>query len=175
MKEKVINFFKKIYLKIKAIIIKYSLIFWNKMSSSYILCREGEENMKKLLLYWNFLPCIIYFFVRYKINNCVFFGRILDFSMFFIGILGIFFIQKALKKHPEYNTELVKELEKEEYYASMNEEDLKEAKLKEKKENTKSFFKKMFLISSGDRIDKYKIVRLFTILTMLFVLKRILI
>lgn len=174
MKEKVISFFKKIYLRIKGVAIKCSLIFWDKISSSYMLCREGEENMKKLLFYWNFVPCITYFFVRYKFNNCVFFGHILDFSMFFVGILGIFFIQKALKKHPEYNTELVKELEKEEYYASLNEEELKEAKVKEKKENTKSFFRKVFLISSGDRIDTYKIVRLFTILTMLFVLKRIL-
>lgn len=94
--------------------------------------------------------------------------------MCFVGVLGLFFIQKALKKHPEYNTELVRELEKAEYYASLNENELKDAKTQEVRKNAKNMLKKMLLIGTGEKVDAYKIVRLFTVLALLFALKGIL-
>ena len=67
-----------------------------------------------------------------------------------------------------------KEYEKEQYYSSLSPEDLKKAKEEEKKENRKDFLKKILLIKPGEKIDSYKIVRMFTVLTILIGLKRIL-
>ena len=100
--------------------------------------------------------------------------RLCDLIMIFIGFLDIFFIQKALKKHPEYNTKLVMEYEKEQYYSSLSKEELEQVKSDEKKQNTKDFFKRMLLIKPGEKVDFYKIVRLFVILTVLVGLKRVL-
>lgn len=164
------NFFKKMWDFIKSNLLK----FFEAISNSYHLCRKGEENFNKLLIYWNLIPCFLYFLLSYKFNLCQFTHHLCDLAIIFIGFLDIFFIQKALKKHPEYNTQLVKEYEKEQYYSSLSKEELEKVKIDEKKQNAKDFFKKMLLIKPGDKIDFYKIVRLFTILSILIGLKKIL-
>lgn len=100
--------------------------------------------------------------------------HVCDLIMIFIGFLDLFFIQKTLKEHPEYNTKLVEEYEKEQYYSSLSEEQLKQTKTEEKKQNAKDFLKRLLLIKPGEKVDLYKIVRLFVILTILISLKRVL-
>ena len=174
MKEKFLlylsNFFKKVWNFLKVNLAKLFRI----IGGSYERCREGEEKLNSLLVYWCMVPCILYFLLIYKFSLCKFTKRLCDLAMVLVGFLDIFFIQKALKKHPEYNTKLVQEYEKEQYYSSLSKEELKKVKTNEKKQNTKDFFKRILLIKPGEKIDFYKIVRLFVILTILVGLKRVL-
>ncbi len=164
------SFFKNVWIFIKTNLAK----FYEIVNISYKRCRDGEEKLNNLLIYWSIIPCILYFLLIYKFGLCKFMQRLCDLIMIFIGFLDIFFIQKALKKHPEYNTKLVMEYEKEQYYSSLSKEELEQVKSDEKKQNTKDFFKRMLLIKPGEKVDFYKIVRLFVILTVLVGLKRVL-
>ena len=110
----------------------------------------------------------------YKFGLWEFIKHLCDIIIIFVGFLDIFFIQKALKKHPEYNTKLMTEYEEEQYYSSLSKEELEQIKSDKKKQNTKDFFKRILLIKPGEKVDFYKIVRLLLILTVLVGLKRIL-
>lgn len=164
------NFLKKTWIFIKINSIK----FFESLKASYRCCREGEEKFNNLLIYWCVIPCILYFLLIYKFILWGFIKHLCDLIIIFVGFLDIFFIQKALKKHPEYNTKLVTEYEKEQYYSSLSKEELEQVKSDEKKQNTKDFFKRILLIKPGEKVDFYKIVRLLLILTVLVGLKRIL-
>jgi hypothetical protein len=86
----------------------------------------------------------------------------------------MFFIQKALKKHPEYDSEFTEDQEKEKYYSSLSAEELEKAKSSEKKAGAKNFIKRLLLLDRGKKVDSYRIVRLLVLLTMLLALKRFL-
>ena len=174
MKEGLVNNLSVFLEKIWNFIKKCLYTIFKVINDSYKRCRGGEENLNKLLIYWNIIPCILYFIIIFNFNLSHFYKNLLDLFIILLGFLDIFFIQKALKKHPEYNTQLVKEYEKEQYYSSLSPEDLKKAKEEEKKENRKDFLKKILLMKPGEKIDSYKIVRMFTVLTILIGLKRIL-
>jgi hypothetical protein len=92
--------------------------------------------------------------------------------MLLLSMVDLFFIQKALRKHPDYDSSFVKEKEVERYCASLSEEELEKFKIEEKKQNTKDFLKRIFLLSTGTKTDLYKVVRLFLILTLLLELKK---
>ncbi|MDR1426099.1 MAG: hypothetical protein LBI70_03885 [Rickettsiales bacterium] len=160
--------------KIVTTLHRFWLIFRDRIKNSYGRCRNGEENFKILLLYWCTVPAAIYMFFRFKFRFWSPIEHVLDIFIAVISSLDIFFIQKALKNHPEYDSEFVKNKEKKDYYASLNDEELETVKSKEKKEDTKNFFKHLLLLNTDKKIDPYKIVRLFIILTLLLALKRLL-
>ncbi|GHU27150.1 hypothetical protein FACS1894152_3310 [Bacilli bacterium] len=175
MREKLKKFFVSCYQKTRLALGKVCAFCAKKIETSYVRCREGEERLKTLLIYWCMIPFILYFVVMFKIGVCPITRRLLDLFAIILSALDLFFIQKTVKKHPEYNTELVRAREKEAYYASLNPEELARAKADEKKENTKNFFKGLFLMGgTRNRIDAYKIVRLFVLLALVVSLKRLL-
>jgi glucan phosphoethanolaminetransferase (alkaline phosphatase superfamily) len=153
---------------------KFYSISRGKIVKSYARCREGEEGLRILLLYWCTVPAAIYIFVRFKVRLYAFLEWPVDLFIVILSVLDVFFIQKALKKHPEYDSEFVRNREKEKYYASLSGEELEKVKSSEKKENAKNFAKRLFLLDRSKRIDAYKIVRLFVLLTMLVALRRFL-
>lgn len=160
MKEKIKNIITNFFNKIK-----------NTVTTSYEKCKNGDEKLNNLLIYWSLIPCIIYLFIRYKISFPNIILNIIDLFMLFFTILNLYFIQKAIKIHPEYDTKATKELEKIKYYATLNEEEYKKAIEKDKKEKGKKFIKGIFSINNSDGVDFYKIVRMFVILTLVIVLK----
>lgn len=172
MKEKIkiflINSFKQISNFIQNLYLNIS----QKIKVSFKKCKEGEENLNILLIYWCVIPCILYLFIL-KFTNCKFILNIIDLFMLILTLLDLYFISKTLKIHPEYNTELMRELEKQNYYKTLDEKQLKEEKLKEKKDNTKKFFYKLLALKNSEKTDIYKIVKCFVILILLVVLKRI--
>ena len=172
MKEKIKNTFKIIYKKIKTFIYNIYLKISTKIKESFKKCRAGEENLKILLTYWCVIPSIIYLFLL-KTTDCKFLTDLYDVIMLVLNSLNLYFIAKAVKIHPEYNTELMKELEKQEYYKTLNKNELKEEKSKERKQNTKNFFRRLLLIKTDRKVDFYKIVRCFVILILLITVKRI--
>lgn len=174
MKEEFFSYISNLFKKTLFFIKINSIKFFELVKVSYKRCREGEEKFNNLLIYWGIIPCILYFLLIYRLSLCRFTQRLCDLIMIFVGFLDIFFIQKALKKHPEYNTKLVTEYEKEQYYSSLSKEELEQVKADEKKQSTKDFLKRILLIKPGEKVDFYKIVRLFIILTVLIGLKRIL-
>ena len=172
MKEKIKNTFKIISKKTKTIIYNIYLKISTKIKESFKKCRAGEENLKILLTYWCVIPSIIYLFLL-KTTDCKFLTDLYDVIMLVLNSLNLYFIAKAVKIHPEYNTELMKELEKQEYYKTLNKNELKEEKSKERKQNTKNFFRRLLLIKTDRKVDFYKIVRCFVILILLITVKRI--
>jgi hypothetical protein len=174
MKERIKGFLTNFYGKARAALREFCSILGERIKGSYGRCREGEENLKILLVYWSTVPAVIYIFVRFKLDFYSFFEWLLDLFIIVLSVLDIFFIQKTLKKHPEYDSEFVREKEKEEYYASLSEEELEKIKSTEKKEGAKNFVKRLLLLDSSKGVDFYKIVRLLMILTLLLALKRFL-
>lgn len=172
MKEKIKNTFKIISKKTKTFIYNIYLKISQKIKESFKKCRAGEENLKILLTYWCVIPSIIYLFLL-KTTDCKFLTDLYDVIMLVLNSLNLYFIAKAVKIHPEYNTELMRELEKQEYYKTLNKNELKEEKSKERKENTKNFFRRLLLIKTDKKVDSYKIVRCFVILILLITVKRI--
>ena len=172
MKEKIKNTFTIISKKTKTIIYNIYLKISTKIKESFKKCRVGEENLKILLTYWCVIPSIIYLFLL-KTTDCKFLTDLYDVIMLVLNSLNLYFIAKAVKIHPEYNTELMKELEKQEYYKTLNKNELREEKSKERKENTKNFFRRLLLIKTDRKVDFYKIVRCFVILILLITIKRI--
>ena len=172
MKEKIKNIFKTMFNKIKSFTTNLYLKISTKIKESFKKCRAGEENLKILLTYWCVIPSIIYLFLL-KTTDCKFLTDLYDVIMLVLNSLNLYFIAKAVKIHPEYNTELMRELEKQEYYKTLNKNELKEEKSKERKENTKNFFRRLLLIKTDRKVDFYKIVRCFVILILLITVKRI--
>jgi hypothetical protein len=130
--------------------------------------------MKNLLICWCIIPIVVYIFIILKIKICPSFKRFFDLIAVVLSTLDIFFIQKSLKMHPEYDSDFVRETEKEKYYASLSPDELQKVKSVERKEEAKNFVKKLFLIGGGNKVDSYKIVRLFIVLMLLVALKRLL-
>ena len=172
MKEKIKNTFKTIFKKIKSIISNIYSKISPKVKESFKKCREGEENLKVLLTYWCVIPSVIYLFLL-KTTDCKFLTDLYDVIMLILNLLNLYFIAKAVKIHPEYNTELMRELEKQEFYKTLDKNELKEEKSKERKQNTKNFFYRLLLIKTDKKIDAYKIVRCFVLLILLITIKRI--
>lgn len=172
MKEKIKNIFKTVFNKIKSFTKNLYLKISTKIKESFKKCREGEENLTILLVYWCILPSITYL-ILLKTTNCKILTDLYDVVMFILSLLDLYFIAKAVKIHPEYNTELMKELEKQEFYKTLDKNELKEEKSKERKENTKNFFRRLLLIKTDKKVDFYKIVRCFVILILLITIKRI--
>jgi hypothetical protein len=174
MKTRFKNFLSNCFNGIKIFIAGLYFRCREKIRTSYVLCREGEETLKNLLLYWCIVPMIIYIFIVLKIGMCHLCKLFFDFCAVVISALDLFFIQKSLKKHPEYDSEFLRETEREAYYASLSSEELKKVKSDERKKGIKNFVKRMLLITNGDRVDSYKIVRLFMLLMLLIASKRLL-
>ncbi|MDR1494629.1 MAG: hypothetical protein LBI29_01155 [Rickettsiales bacterium] len=159
--------------RLRSVLGKFYSVSRDRIGKSYSLCREGEESLNVLLLYWSTVPAIIYVFIRFRVKLYSFLEWPLDLFIVILSLLDIFFIQKALKKHPEYDSEFVESREKEKYYSSLSKEELAKVKSDEKKEGAKSFLKYLLLVKTGKKIDFYKIVRLLVLLIMLLALKRL--
>lgn len=171
MKTKILNFL----LKLKEKIIIYYNIIKDKVAVSYGKCKIGEEKMSNILLYWAIIPCLFYLFVTAKISFPAIIASVVNIFMLLFTILVFYFIQKAVKVHPEYNTELVEELEKAEYYSTLDEKELKKAKRSESLNKKKNIFKSIFNLGTKKKVDFYKIIRAFVILTFLIAFKRLVI
>lgn len=163
------NFFKKILLFLQ----NKCRAFKVSVSESFSKARNGEESFGVVLYYWSLIPCILYF-ICLKFVNCVFLLEVIDVFIVLLAILDLYFIARAVEVHPEYDSELVKEKEKEEYYKTLTEEQLIEVKKKEQKDNRNKIFKKYILLKSDEKVDMFKLIRLFVIITLLIAVKRIL-
>jgi hypothetical protein len=133
MRTKFKNFLSNCFDSAKESIYKLYFRCGKEIRASYALCREGEEKLKNLLLYWCIAPMAIYIFIVLRINMCHICKRFFDFSAAVLSALDLFFIQKSLKKHPEYDSEFVREAEREKYYASLDQEELRKVRSREKK------------------------------------------
>lgn len=156
-----INFLKNKLLFLKNIIV-----------TSYGKARVGEEKLNNILFYWCLLPSILYF-LALRFIDCQILLRAIDIFILLLSIIDLYFIAKAVSVHPEYDTQLTRELQKEEYYKTLNEEQLKEAKKQEKKDNYKRILDKYVLLRYKDGVDFFKIVRIIVIIVLLFSIKRI--
>lgn len=172
MKEKIKNTVKYLYKKTKGIITNIFGKISTKIKLSFDKCKNGEEKLNNLLIYWCIIPCIIYLFLI-RMLDCKIVLDLLDLVIFILIIFDFYFIEKTLKIHPEYNTELMREVEKQNFYKTLNEEQLKEQKLKEAKENRKYFIKRFFSYKSKEKCDFYKLVKYFLLLIFLLAIKRI--
>lgn len=172
MKDKIRSIFKKTFDKTKSFLKNLYLKSSIKIKESFGKCRDGEENLTILLVCWCILPSITYL-ILLKITNFKILTDLYDVAMLVLGLLDLYFIAKAVKVHPEYNTELMKELERQEYYETLDKNKLKEEKSRERKENAKNFFRRLLLIKTDKKVDFYKIVRCFIILILLITVKRI--
>lgn len=159
---KVFLFFKKIY-----------NISKERVVASFLRARNGEENLNVILYYWSLIPCIVYF-ISLKFVNSRFLLEVFDVVILLLTILDLYFIARTLEVHPEYDSELVKEKEKQEYYNTLTKEELEKAKKQERKNNINKTIKKYVLLKTDDRVDLFKIIRLFVIITLLIAIKRIL-
>ena len=154
-------------------VIKNGLLFLkNIITTSYGKARVGEEKLNNILFYWCLLPSALYF-LALRFIDCSILLRVIDIIILLLSIIDLYFIAKAVSVHPEYDTQLTKELEKEEYYKTLNEEQLKEAKKQEKRDNRKRIFNKYILLKSNEKVDLFKIVRIIVIIALLFSIKRI--
>lgn len=158
--------------KLKNIIINLLNNIKLKIKTSFIKCKNGEEKLNTLLIYWCLIPCILYL-LSLRFLNCKIILNIFDIILFILCLLDLYFIAKTLKLHPEYNTELMEEIKKQEYLKTLTEEQIKEEKLKESKQAKIDFVKRILALKAGKKVDNYKIVKYFVILTFLIVLKRI--
>ena len=161
--------FKKIFSFLKN---KYNVIKSN-IISSFSKARNGEERFNVILYYWSLIPCILYF-VCLKFVGCRFLLEILDVVIILLTILDLYFIARTLEVHPEYDSLYLKEKEKEEYYKTLTEEQLAEAKKQEKKDNRNKILKKYILLKTDDKVDLFRMIRLFVIITLLIAIKRVL-
>ncbi|MDR3078663.1 MAG: hypothetical protein LBU15_01350 [Rickettsiales bacterium] len=157
---------------VKSLLARLYSISRDRIGRSYSLCRDGEENFRVLLLYWCTVPAILYIFIRFRVNLYSFFEWPLDLFAMILSLLDIFFIQKALRKHPDYDSEFVKSREREQYYSSLSPEELQRAKASEKKEGAKGLLRRLLLINRDKTVDPYRIVRLLMFLTLFLALKR---
>ncbi len=169
MKAKITNFL----LKIKYKFFNFCNMFKQKVIESYGKCKNGDETLKNILLYWSFIPCTLYLYISYKFYLFWFIRCIINIFILLLTILDFYFIQKAVKVHPEYDSEVTEELEKAEYYSKLTEEEYKKAIKNESFAKKKNFLKKIFNVGSTKKIDLYKIVRIFVILTFLIAFKRV--
>ena len=154
-------------------VIKNGLLFLkNIITTSYGKARVGEEKLNNILFYWCLLPSALYF-LALRFIDCSILLRVIDIIILLLSTIDLYFITKAVSVHPEYDTQLTKELEKEEYYKTLTEEQLKEAKKQEKKDNYKKFLNKYIFLKYKDGVDFFKIVRIIVIIVLLFAIKRI--
>ncbi len=169
MKAKINNFL----LKIKEKLSNSFSLFKKKVSDSYYKCKKGDETLKNILLYWSFIPCTLYLYISYKFYLFRLIRSIINIFMLFFTVLCFYFIQKAVKVHPEYDSEVTEELEKAEYYSTLTEEEYKKAIKTDSFNKKKNFIKRILNIGNSKKVDLYKIVRIFVVLTFLVALKRI--
>jgi uncharacterized membrane protein len=163
-------------IKIKSTLFGWLSLLKNKVVNSYNRCREGNEKLVILLLFWCLLPCFLYIYIRYIVIVGKYFGVILDILVIIIAVLDYYFIEKAVKIHPEYDTQATREIEKEKYYSTLSKEELNEAIKKDKIESKKNLVKRLLAIGGVDatnHIDFYKIVRIFVILVFFIAVKRL--
>ncbi|MBR2141155.1 MAG: hypothetical protein IJ853_02265 [Rickettsiales bacterium] len=172
MKEKIKNFIKSITLKFYNFVKSKTILAAGVVKKSFNKCRNGEEDLKNILLYWSTIPCVVYF-IMLKTVKCKFTLNMADLVMFVLIIFDLYFIAKTLKIHPEYNSDLMREVEKQKLYETLTDEQIKEEKAKESREGVKKIFYRFLTIRTGDKVDYYKIVRCILLLTFLIVFKRI--
>ncbi len=163
------TFFNKVFLFLKKI---YNGLK-ERVVSSFLRARNGEENLNIILYYWSLIPCVIYF-ISLKFVNSRFLLEIFDVVILLLTILDLYFIARTLEVHPEYDSELVKEKERQEYYNTLTKEELEKVKKQERKNNINKTLKKYILLKTDDKVDLFKIIRLFVIITLLIAIKRIL-
>ena len=163
------TFFNKVFLFLKKI---YNGLK-ERVVSSFLRARNGEENLNIILYYWSLIPCVIYF-ISLKFVNSRFLLEIFDVVILLLAILDLYFIARTLEVHPEYDSELVKEKERQEYYNTLTKEELEKVKKQERKNNINKTLKKYILLKTDDKVDLFKIIRLFVIITLLIAIKRIL-
>lgn len=163
------TFFNKVFLFLKKI---YNGLK-ERVVSSFLRARNGEENLNIILYYWSLIPCVIYF-ISLKFVNSRFLLEIFDVIILLLTILDLYFIARTLEVHPEYDSELVKEKERQEYYNTLTKEELEKVKKQERKNNINKTLKKYILLKTDDKVDLFKIIRLFVIITLLIAIKRIL-
>ena len=163
------TFFNKVFLFLNKI---YNGLK-ERVVSSFLRARNGEENLNIILYYWSLIPCVIYF-ISLKFVNSRFLLEIFDVVILLLTILDLYFIARTLEVHPEYDSELVKEKERQEYYNTLTKEELEKVKKQERKNNINKTLKKYILLKTDDKVDLFKIIRLFVIITLLIAIKRIL-
>lgn len=163
------NIFKKIFLFLKN---RYNIIKSN-IVESFLKARNGEEKFNVILYYWSLIPCILYF-VCLKFISCRFLLEVIDVVIVLLTVLDLYFITRTLEVHPEYDSLYLKEKEKEEYYKTLTEEQLIEVKKQERKNNRNKILKKYILLETDDKVDLFRIIRLFVIITLLIAIKRVL-
>jgi hypothetical protein len=98
---------------------------------------------------------------------------LLDLIFFVLSLLDYYFISKAVKKHPEYDTEKMEKIKKAEYYNSLSDKEYERVKKEEKQQQLKSTVKGVFFTNNLKRKDLYKIIKIFLILMMLIGFKRL--
>jgi hypothetical protein len=173
MRQKWGEIFKRIKTYVEAGLRQFKIKMCNIVRNSYGRCRNGEENLKILLIYWCLVPIGIYFFVFVYFKSCRFCSYILNLFMCFLTLLDLFFIQKTLQKHPEYDSSLLADEEKNKYYASLSTEELKSIKETERRRKPKDLLKKLLFLESKGQVDAYKMVRLLLLLVLLISLKKV--
>ncbi|MDR0571346.1 MAG: hypothetical protein LBG48_00675 [Rickettsiales bacterium] len=146
-----------------------------KVVISYRKCREGDERLFVLLLYWALIPCSLYLLVRVRYIYSGFWAFALDLFFFIFALLDYYFISKAVSKHPEYDTELMDRLKKAEYYNSLSDEEYEKAKKEEKQKQLKNVTKSLLFMRSLRKKDTYKGVKVFLILIIALTFKRLLV
>jgi hypothetical protein len=73
MKEKLSKFLAGFWRKIKAGVSVLGARCIKRIRASYTLCKEGEENLKTLLVFWCTIPSFVYFIFRFKFIRCILF------------------------------------------------------------------------------------------------------
>ena len=171
------NFFIKIfsYLKIGFFVIfnlfkKYVSIILNCVKSSFDRCINGEEKLNKMLWCWCIIPNI--FFVSKYFTFFYQFAVIKILVILYSGMC-FYFILKAVKVHPEYNTTEVKRKEELEYINSLNEEELREYIRSKNNDRVKDFFKKALLQKAWHTKEFYKITKIFLLFIFMFTLLKL--
>lgn len=145
-----------------------------KIINSYKLCKDGEEKLNIILIYWSIIPMFVYFFVRKKLIFRGFFAGFIDIICLCLFCLDYFFIMKAVEKHPEYDEKRMKTIEKIEHYKTLTEEQIKEEEKADIKNSIKNSIINFVMGRSSDKVELYKIVRLMLLLFILVIIKRLL-
>jgi hypothetical protein len=140
---------------------------------SYEKCKEGEEKMGTILLWWSTIPCSLYILIRIRYIFRGVFAFILDVTFFVLGLLDYYFISKAISKHPEYDVERMEKIKKIEYYNSLTEEEYEKIKKEERKEKGISGVKNILLAKNWRKTEPFKIVKIFLVLVILITFRRL--
>ncbi|MDR2760404.1 MAG: hypothetical protein LBB09_00980 [Rickettsiales bacterium] len=144
-----------------------------KILESYEKCKDGEEKMNTVLIWWSAVPCALYIVARMRFAFWGFFAFILDLSFFVLGLLDYYFISKAVSKHPEYDGERMEKIRKIEYYNSITEEEYEKIKKEEKKGKGFANVKNLLLTKNWRKAEPFKIVKIFLILVILITFRRL--